>query len=71
MAKLINDVLEEYDTKIDIDIKSLADHTVVIFEGPYVISKALNESELTANHLKHLKNYFELIFEPKKKSSRF
>jgi TetR/AcrR family transcriptional repressor of nem operon len=68
MAELIYDVLKEYDTKIDVDIKSLADHALVIFEGSYVISKALNDSDLTAYHLKHLKNYFELIFEPKKKS---
>lgn len=65
MEQLIRDVLQDYDTKIDIDIKSLADHTVVIFEGAFVVSKALKGRDLTADHLKHLKNYFELIFEPK------
>ncbi|MGB5819792.1 MAG: helix-turn-helix domain-containing protein [Saonia sp.] len=66
MEQLIKDVLQDYDTKIEIDIKSLADHTVVIFEGAFVVSKALKGKDLTADHLKHLKNYFELVFVPKK-----
>ncbi|RKN83520.1 TetR/AcrR family transcriptional regulator [Ulvibacterium marinum] len=66
MEKLINDVLKKYDTKIEVDIQSLADHTVVIFEGAFVVSKALKGKDLTADHLRHLKNYFELIFEKKK-----
>lgn len=68
MEQLINDVLKEYDTKSEVDIQSLADHILVVFEGAYVVSRALNAPDLTASHLKHLKNYFELIFEPKKKS---
>ncbi len=65
MERLIKDILEEYDTRVQIDIQSLADHTVVIFEGSFVVSKALNGKDLTADHLRHLKNYFELIFEKK------
>ena len=68
MVKLIEDVLGEYDTKIDIGIESLADHIIVIFEGSYVVSKALHDPGLTASQLKHLKNYFELIFVPMDKS---
>ena len=62
MEQLIKDVLEEYDTKIEIDIPSLADHTIVIFEGAFVVSRALGKTDLTAKHLRHLKNYFELVF---------
>ncbi len=62
MEQLIRDVLQDYDTKIEIDIQSLADHTVVIFEGAFVVSKALKGRDLTADHLKHLKNYFQLLF---------
>jgi len=68
MEHLIKDVLEEYNPKVKIDIPSLADHTLVIFEGAFVMSKALNAADLTAKHLEHLKNYFELVFEPRKKS---
>lgn len=62
MERLIKDVLREYNAKIEIDIQSMADHTVVIFEGAFVVSKALNGRDLTADHLKHLKNYFQLLF---------
>ena len=67
MGRLIDEVLKEYTSKGEVDIKSLADHFLVVFEGAYVLSKALNDPELTVHHLKHLKKYFELIFEPKKK----
>lgn len=62
MEGLIKDVLREYNPKIEIDIQSMADHTVVIFEGAFVVSKALKGRDLTADHLKHLKNYFQLLF---------
>lgn len=62
---LIHNVLEENDTKIEVDITSLADLLVVIFEGSYVISKAVNEADLTAKQLTHLKNYFQLLFDSK------
>lgn len=65
MTGLIKAVLKDYEAKVHIDIQSLADHTVVIFEGSFVVSKALNGKDLTVDHLKHLKNYFKLIFEKK------
>jgi len=61
---LLNSVLEEYDTKLEVDMKSLADMFKVIFEGAFIVSKALDEPDVMAKQLRHLKNYFELIFEP-------
>ena len=66
MRQLIEEVLVDYDMKTEVDIQSLADHTVVIFEGAYVVSRALNGPDITAKQLQHLKNYFELLFVPKK-----
>ena len=63
---LIHNVLEENDMKIEVDVASLADLLVVIFEGSYVISKAVNEADLTAKQLTHLKNYFQLLFDTKR-----
>lgn len=63
LTDLINNVLLFNKPKIEIDISSLADFFTVIFEGSFITSKALNEPNLTAKQLKHLKNYFELIFE--------
>lgn len=63
---LLHNVLEENETKIEVDIASLADMLVVIFEGSYVVSKAVNEADLTAKQLIHLKNYFQILFDSKK-----
>ncbi|NAY90523.1 TetR family transcriptional regulator [Muricauda sp. JGD-17] len=68
MTQLIKAVLREYDPKVKIDLQSLADHTLVIFEGAFMVSKALQGGDLTADHLKHLKTYFELLFQPKSPS---
>ncbi|MEQ8703925.1 MAG: helix-turn-helix domain-containing protein [Phaeodactylibacter sp.] len=48
-------------SKIEIDIPSLADQFVVIFEGAFIVSKALNEPDLTAKQLTHLRNYIQLL----------
>lgn len=66
LEMLIHNVLEENDMKIEVDVASLADLLVVIFEGSYVISKAVNEADLTAKQLTHLKNYFQLLFDTKR-----
>lgn len=63
---LLHNVLEENDVKITVDIASLADLLIVIFEGSYVVSKAVHEADLTAKQLIHLKNYFQLLFETKR-----
>ncbi len=63
---LLHDVLREYDTRLDVDIESLADLFKVIFEGAFIVSKALDEPDVIAKQLIHLKNYFELVFESKK-----
>lgn len=63
---LLHNVLEENDSNVEVDITSLSDLLVVIFEGSYVVSKAVNEAELTAKQLIHLKNYFKLLFSSNK-----
>lgn len=66
MEELITDVLEEYEPQMEIDVQSLADHILVIFEGAFIISKGYKGKDRTADHLMHLKNYFELLFIKKK-----
>ena len=61
-TELLNNVLAENTPKKDIDVQSLSDQFVVIFEGAFVVSKALNDSDITAKQLQHLKNYLELLF---------
>lgn len=62
MELLLQDVLETHDMAIDEDIQSLSNAFTVVFEGGFVVSKALHEIDLTAKQLKHLKNYFHLLF---------
>lgn len=63
MEQLLYDTIDHYKmTKDDVDIPSLADHFTVIFEGAFVVSKALNQADVTAKQLVHFKNYLELLF---------
>ena len=64
MEQMLRRVLEIYKPKIDVDIPSLADQITVIFEGAFIMSKALDDIDLVTKQLKHLKNYFQLLFKP-------
>jgi len=48
-------------SNIEIDIPSLADQFVVIFEGAFIVSKALNEPDISAKQLIHLRNYLKFL----------
>ncbi len=63
--QLLEDVLKEYNAKVEVDIAALANLFTVIFEGSYVVSKALNDPALVSGQLAQLKNYFQLLFEKK------
>jgi len=63
---LMKDVLKQYDMAIEEDLNSLADTFTVIFEGGFILSKSVNEPDLTAKQLRHLQNYLKILFVPKK-----
>ena len=48
-------------SQIEIDIPSLADQFVVIFEGAFIVSKALNEPDISSKQLVHLRNYLKFL----------
>lgn len=48
-------------SKGEVDVQSLADQFVVIFEGAFVVSKALKTPSLIPKQLTHLRNYFALL----------
>ncbi len=60
---LLGSVLDEYRPNREVDVASMADLFTVIFEGSLIVSKALDETDVTARQLKHLKTYFETVFE--------
>lgn len=66
MELLLNNILEQHDMVLDEDLHSLADTFTVIFEGSFILSKSVNEPDLTAKQLKHFKNYIQLLFIHKK-----
>lgn len=63
-AKL-EEVLEQYTPRIDVDINSLADFLLTTFEGAFILSKTLGEPKLVAAQLQHYRNYLETLFEKK------
>ncbi|RIA08884.1 TetR family transcriptional regulator [Flavobacteriaceae bacterium MAR_2010_72] len=65
IGNLIEEVLKDYNSKYPTDVESLADHVTVIFEGAFIVSRALNDPNIAAKQLQHLKNYVALLFEKK------
>jgi TetR/AcrR family transcriptional repressor of nem operon len=62
-AKL-DEVVELYPPRIPVDLDALADEGLALFEGAYVLSRALGEPKLLKGQLRHFRNYLELLFTP-------
>ncbi|MCW9706122.1 TetR/AcrR family transcriptional regulator [Fodinibius salsisoli] len=56
---------KRYSHHNDVDLESLADMLMVIFEGSFVLSQSLNENKIIAQQLAHYHNYLKLLFEEK------
>ena len=55
-------IYAKYKPQMEVDKKTLATLFSTVFEGALIVSKATNDALLTASHLKHFKNYIELLF---------
>jgi TetR/AcrR family transcriptional repressor of nem operon len=62
-AKL-DEVVAQYPPRLEVDLDSLADEGLAIFEGAYVLSRALGEPHILKGQLRHFRNYLELLFAP-------
>jgi TetR/AcrR family transcriptional regulator, transcriptional repressor for nem operon len=62
-AKL-DEVVALYPPRLPVDLDALADEGLAIFEGAYVLSRALGEPDLLAGQLRHFRTYLELLFAP-------
>ncbi len=60
--QMIEAVLKEYKAALQVDKKALADQFIVVFEGGFVVSKALNAADITSKQLLQFKNYLQLLF---------
>lgn len=46
----------------DVDLESLADMLMVIFEGSFVLSQSLNDNKIIARQLSNYHSYLQLLF---------
>ena len=47
----------------EVDLDSLADHLTVVFEGAYVLARALPGKRVFSDQIRHYRNYLALLFE--------
>lgn len=62
LGELIDETARTHTPSVPVDSHSLADLFTVILEGAYIVSKALNAPKLTADQLRHYRQYLELVF---------
>ena len=53
LTKLIGQILEKYRPRREVDPRSLADGFMSVFEGAFILSKSLNEPNITVEQLRH------------------
>jgi len=62
LTKLIHEIMAKYPPRREVDVASLADGFMSLFEGAFVLSKSLGEADVTVKQLQHYKAYIELLF---------
>jgi TetR/AcrR family transcriptional repressor of nem operon len=62
LTKLLRAVARKYPPQREVDLMSLADGFMSLFEGAFILEKALGESGITCQQLKHYRTYIELLF---------
>ena len=62
LTKLLRTVAQKYPPRREVDLTSLADGFMVLFEGAFILEKALGESGITYQQLKHYRTYIEMLF---------
>lgn len=60
----LDEVVALYPPRLPVDLDSLADGGLAVFEGAYVLSRALGEPQLLKRQLRHFRTYLELLFSP-------
>lgn len=59
-------ISEIYPPQEEVDLESLADMLLVIFEGAFVLSQSLQETKIIARQLSHYHTYLSLLFDLKR-----
>ena len=64
LTGLIKQIAKKYPPRLHVDPVSLADGFMTVFEGAFILSKSLNEPDITIKQLRHYKSYLKLLFDP-------
>jgi TetR/AcrR family transcriptional repressor of nem operon len=62
-AKL-EEVVQRYPPRVPVDLDALADQGLAVYEGSFILSRALEQPELLRGQLAHFRTYLELLFRP-------
>lgn len=62
LTKLLKAIVRKYPPRREVDLTSLADGFMSLFEGAFILEKAMDESGITYQQLKHYRTYIELLF---------
>lgn len=57
-------IRQKHTPRRDVNLESLADMLMVIFEGSFVLSQSLNDNKIIAQQLSHYHTYLQLLFRP-------
>jgi len=64
VTKLIRAIMEKYPPRQEVDPVALADGFMSAFEGAFILSKSLNEADITVKQLRLYKTAIEALFLP-------
>lgn len=62
ITQLLHQAADRYPPKQRVDLQALADSFMVIFEGAFILERALGEPGITSKQLDHYCRYIELLF---------
>jgi len=64
VAAKLREIAAQYPPRLPVDIDTLADMSIAIPEGAYILSKINRDPQVVAAQFRHYRNYLELLFAP-------
>lgn len=63
LTRLLEAITQRYPPGREVELQSLADGFMSLFEGAFILEKSLGEAGITYQQLKHYRTYIELLFD--------
>ena len=64
VARLVRSIMEKYPPRRPVDPEALADGFMSVFEGAFILSKSLDEADITVKQIRLYKTTIEALFLP-------